>query len=307
MKEKKSFYIVVQSTLLKSEIFSILGKALLLLLWFYDKVTFESCGVGFVYGGIQKTYDELAKEIGMHPNSIKKMIKLLSHHGYIYVKKGFGGVGSYFTLGFQKEVGQNSAYRYKMIEKVLDSIRQKIANNEINIRNPLFENIDFGGSVYSLEKQIFVSQQTKNGRSYTDNTNDNTSDNASDNTSENKNDMKDDNFLAEEEMAEQQKKILEIFRLYSSLVLSSNSTEPDTSEYKIIEKALEIEGSENLLKAIENYNIFLKNNTKYNPYSVKKFFEKSVYSSYLREKEKSGNDDDDRPEYEPAGGWQSKY
>jgi biotin operon repressor len=91
----KSFPFRVWSGLLAPEHRQRIGSAIWTFLWLVRRTTKEKAGIGTVLGGKPVKAREIARDLGIHPESVKRDIDRLRSEGYILTDRTSYGLQVY--------------------------------------------------------------------------------------------------------------------------------------------------------------------------------------------------------------------
>lgn len=286
----------VYSKLIDGNILNKLGSAIGLLLYLYDKTTYQKNGIGVVLGGKQITNNDIAHALNIGIRSITRYTKLLTALGFIYTISVHGNNRIWFVIGYHKW-NEDSPTKKKLdslVRRARARILKDVNDGAIKPVNPFFSEVD---------NSVHISGTRKTNKSTTNDKSDptlDTSDLGQDKIVLANKDMTVNMTLDKTEKGIERDKLpvnqnltgpkaetaatnddaIEIYQYYMKTI-GSGIKIPSDSEVVLIENILKNEDVDTLKNCIDKYIKMVDNNPSWRYYPPARFFKGVFYFGYL--------------------------
>lgn len=289
-------WIRVFSKLIDGSILNKLGSALGLLLYLYDKTTYQKSGIGVVLGGKQITNNEIAHALNIGSRSITRYVKLLTELGFIYTINVHGYYRIWFVIGYHKwnEDSARNKRLDSLVRRARAGIIKDVNNGAIKPINPFFNEVVSFVHISGTRKTDksttkdksdpspanSVIGQDKDVLANKDMTLDMTLDKTETKIERDKLPVNQNSTASKAETAATNDEAIEVYKYYMTTI-GSKRNNPSDEEIRLIENKLKIEDVDTLKNCIDKYIKMVDNNPSWRYYPPARFFKGDFYFGYL--------------------------
>lgn len=286
----------VYSKLIDGSILNKLGSALGLLLYFYDKTTYQKNGIGVVLGGKQMTNNDIANDLNIASKSVTRRVKLLTALGFIYTISVHGNNRIWFVIGYQKW-NDDSPTKKKLdilVHRARARILKDVKNGAIKSVNPYFSEVVSFVHISGIRKTNKSTTKDKSDPSPANSVmgqdkivlaNKDMTVNMTIETTEtrierDKLPVNQNPNASKAETAATNDEAIEVYKYYMTTI-GSKRNNPSDEEIRLIENKLKIEDVDTLKNCIDKYIKMVDNNPSWRYYPPARFFKGDFYFGYL--------------------------